>query len=162
MDAKLRGCDLRHNFEPAAEVQHQPFRYGRLAGLFLKRHRHFESRPYPPAPATGCGIEPIGSPEMINSQGLAHAGLKAEDLATLSVFYETCVGLRIVERTDGCHIFDVGQNALFEIWSGGVSSPPLKTSEQQAVRICFSVERLRPSEFAFRLSALSLRLKRSL
>ena len=79
---------------------------------------------------------------MINPKGLAHAGLKAEDLATLSAFYEMRVGLRLVERTDGCHIFEIGKNALFEIWSGGLSSPPLKTPEQQAVRISFSVDRL--------------------
>lgn len=82
---------------------------------------------------------------MLNTQGLAHAGLKAEDLATLSAFYENCVGLRLIERADGCHIFDIGQNALFEIWSGGVSSSSRKSPAQQSVRICFSVKRLEPS-----------------
>ena len=60
---------------------------------------------------------------MLNTQGLAHAGLKAEDLATLSAFYENCVGLRLIERADGCHIFDIGQNALWCCQSNGNISP---------------------------------------
>ena len=97
---------------------------------------------------------------MINPKGLAHAGLKAEDLATLSAFYEMRVGLRLVERTDGCHIFEIGKNALFEIWSGGLSSPPLKTPEQQAVRISFSVDRLESAIEALASSGSRARCRR--
>jgi len=82
---------------------------------------------------------------MLKPQGLAHAGLVAEDLSKLSAFYENGVGLHLLERNDGCHIFNIGRNALFEIWAGGSSSPSRKSPAQQSVRICFSVERLEPS-----------------
>ncbi len=82
---------------------------------------------------------------MLNPQGLAHVGLKAESLSELSTFYENRVGLRLIERHEGCHIFDIGRTTLFEIWAGGLSSPPRKSPSQQSVRICFSVERLESS-----------------
>lgn len=82
---------------------------------------------------------------MLNSKGIAHVGLKAENLSELSAFYETQIGLHLLERTDGCHIFDIGNNALFEIWAGGSASSERKSSAQQSVRICFMVERLEPS-----------------
>lgn len=82
---------------------------------------------------------------MLCPKGIAHAGLKAQDLASLSAFYEARVGLTLVERHDGCHIFDVGAGALFEIWSGGNASPNKKSPSQQSVRVCFLVERLEPS-----------------
>ena len=82
---------------------------------------------------------------MLNPKGIAHAGLKAENLSELSAFYENQIGLHLVERSDGCHIFDIGNNALFEIWAGGSASFERKSSAQQSVRICFMVERLEPS-----------------
>lgn len=82
---------------------------------------------------------------MLCPRGIAHAGLKARDLASLSAFYEDRVGLTLVERHDGCHIFDVGAGTLFEIWSGGTFSPNQKSPAQQSVRVCFLVERLEPS-----------------
>jgi predicted enzyme related to lactoylglutathione lyase len=82
---------------------------------------------------------------VLNPRGFAHAGLLAENLPVLAAFYENDVGLRLLERNEGSCIFDAGQNALFEIWSGGSSSPSRKSSERQSVRICFSVERLEPS-----------------
>jgi predicted enzyme related to lactoylglutathione lyase len=82
---------------------------------------------------------------MLCPKGIAHAGLKAQDLVSLSAYYEDRVGLTLVERHDGCHIFDIGGGALFEIWSGGTSSPNRKSASQQSVRVCFLVERLEPS-----------------
>ena len=79
---------------------------------------------------------------MLNAQGIAHVGLKAQDLAALSDFYENLVGLRLIERADGCHIFDIGDGTLFEIWGGGVGSAVRKSPAQQSVRFCFRVERL--------------------
>ena len=82
---------------------------------------------------------------MLNPNGIAHAGLKAENLTNLCGFYETQVGLPLLERSDGCHIFDIGSGTLFEIWSGGFSADERKSPAQQSVRICFRVERLEAS-----------------
>lgn len=82
---------------------------------------------------------------MLDPHGLAHVGIRAEDLARLSAFYEQAVGLRMIERAEGCHIFDIGQSTLLEIWSGGCASPSRKSADQQSVRVCFAVERLETS-----------------
>ncbi|MBT9457204.1 MAG: VOC family protein [Burkholderiaceae bacterium] len=80
--------------------------------------------------------------KVLQPKGVAHVGLTAHDLVGLSAFYEERVGLHQIQRSDGCHIFDIGSGALLEIWAGGESSPPCKSPEQQSVRICFKVERL--------------------
>lgn len=87
---------------------------------------------------------------MLNPHGLAHVGIRAEDLAKLSAFYEHAVGLRIIEQAEGCHLFDIGQSTLLEIWSGGCASASRKSPAQQSVRVCFAVERLEPSIEALR------------
>ncbi len=80
--------------------------------------------------------------DLIN--GIGHTGLRAQDLTSLSLFYERTVGFDLVERHEGCHIFDVGAGALFEIWGGGTSSDSRKSPALQSVRVCFLVERLEP------------------
>lgn len=82
---------------------------------------------------------------MLNPSGIAHAGLKAGNLSTLSAFYEHQVGLPLLERSEGCHIFDIGNGALFEIWAGGFATAERKSPAQQSIRICFMVERLEAS-----------------
>lgn len=82
---------------------------------------------------------------MLKPQGIAHIGLKAQDMSLLSDFYQNKVGLRLIEQHDGCHIFDIGAGALFEIWAGGAASANRKTPAQQSFRVCFKVERLETS-----------------
>lgn len=76
--------------------------------------------------------------------GIGHTGLKAQDLTSLSSFYESTVGFDLIERHEGCHFFDVGGGALFEIWGGGTSSDSRKSPALQSVRVCFRVECLEP------------------
>jgi predicted enzyme related to lactoylglutathione lyase len=82
---------------------------------------------------------------MLNPEGIAHVGLKAEDLIGLSDFYRHTVGLHLIEQHDGCHIFDIGAGSLLEIWAGGVASVKRKTAEQQSLRVCFKVDHLETS-----------------
>lgn len=75
-------------------------------------------------------------------QGLIWAGLLVSDLDGAISFYRDVLGLPLIERAEGCALFDAGNGALFEVWPAGAASPSPKTPECQSLRVAFRVDDL--------------------
>jgi predicted enzyme related to lactoylglutathione lyase len=79
---------------------------------------------------------------MLNPRGFAWIGLFAQDITSLSDFYENKVGLRLIESSADCHIFDAGAGALFEVWRNGQDLGRRKTPGEQSMIVGFLVDNL--------------------
>ena len=79
---------------------------------------------------------------MLNPLGFSWVGLFVSDLPKAIDFYENKLGLHVLERHDGCCIFDAGAGALFEIWGKGFASAMRKTAREQSMLVGFLVENL--------------------
>jgi len=74
--------------------------------------------------------------------GYVWAGLFVEDLDKTVVFYEDVLGLKLLRRGDGWAHFDVGNDSLFEVYSGGKAASQPKESREQPVVVGFLVDDL--------------------
>jgi predicted enzyme related to lactoylglutathione lyase len=75
-------------------------------------------------------------------KGYVWAGLFVEDLDSAVAFYEDVLGLNLLRTGDGWAHFDVGEDSLFEIYTGGKAASQPKETEEQPLVIGFLVENL--------------------
>jgi predicted enzyme related to lactoylglutathione lyase len=75
-------------------------------------------------------------------QGFIWAGLFVADMEEAVNFYRDVLSLPLIERKQGCALFDAGGGSLFELWPTGVSSSTPKTPDCQSLKIAFKVENL--------------------
>jgi predicted enzyme related to lactoylglutathione lyase len=75
-------------------------------------------------------------------KGYVWAGLFVEDLDKAVAFYEDVLGLKLLRRGDGWAHFDVGEDSLFEIYTGGKAWSQPKEHQEQPLVIGFLVEDL--------------------
>ncbi len=82
---------------------------------------------------------------MLNPKGIPWVGLFAADLTALAHFYESVLGLKVIERSEQYWLFDAGAQSLLELWAAGSAKSSRKTPEQQSVLAAFLVEALEPT-----------------
>ncbi len=75
-------------------------------------------------------------------EGFIWAGLCVADMERAVAFYRDVLGLPLLEREEGCALFDAGGGALFELWPQGLASAEMKQPERQSLRVALRVENL--------------------